>query len=182
MNYLNELWNYAEKFGVVEISGVVLSDGDFEIWSGSGSSDKHHYGEGGLIQHTYEVVSLCLLNSAFFPQYRIDDCKLFLAALFHDVGKLWDYEAKWADDRGAPLSFVKARHSRVVHHIARSALVWADAKVKFGFKDDGDEVLHAILSHHGAREWGSPVSPCSRLAWLLHLSDSMSARLNDCKD
>ena len=35
-------------------------------------------------------------------------------------------------------------------------------------------------AHHGIRAWGSPVSPNTQLAWLLHLSDNLSARLNDC--
>jgi 3'-5' exoribonuclease len=47
------------------------------------------------------------------------------------------------------------------------------------YRDIEEEVLHAILSHHGMRQWGSPVAPKSRLAWLLHLADSMSARMAD---
>jgi 23S rRNA maturation-related 3'-5' exoribonuclease YhaM len=43
-----------------------------------------------------------------------------------------------------------------------------------------DEVTHAILSHHGQREWGSPVRPATKLAWILHTCDMMSARVNDC--
>ena len=53
-------------------------------------------------------------------------------------------------------------------------------KIKFNFTDEHDEVLHAILSHHGRREYGSPVSPSTRIAWLLHLCDSISARMFDC--
>ena len=34
---------------------------------------------------------------------------------------------------------------------------------------------------HGQREWGSPVMPKSRVAWLLHLSDGISARMADCE-
>jgi 23S rRNA maturation-related 3'-5' exoribonuclease YhaM len=42
-----------------------------------------------------------------------------------------------------------------------------------------DSVLHAILAHHGRREAGSPVAPKSRIAWLVHLSDQISARMAD---
>jgi 23S rRNA maturation-related 3'-5' exoribonuclease YhaM len=47
------------------------------------------------------------------------------------------------------------------------------------FKDIEDEVLHAILAHHGFQEFGSPVQPNSKVAWLLHLCDSISARMDD---
>jgi len=41
-----------------------------------------------------------------------------------------------------------------------------------------DAVLHCILSHHGRREWGSAVAPSSREAWLVHLADMKSARMD----
>jgi 3'-5' exoribonuclease len=44
-----------------------------------------------------------------------------------------------------------------------------------------DNVLHAILAHHGSREWGSPVVPLTKLAWMLHLCDGISARMDDAE-
>jgi 23S rRNA maturation-related 3'-5' exoribonuclease YhaM len=61
--------------------------------------------------------------------------------------------------------------------------VWSKAVDNMGtsrYKDMHDNVLHAIIAHHAWREWGSPCTPDTRLAWLLHLCDSLSARLNDC--
>jgi 3'-5' exoribonuclease len=43
-----------------------------------------------------------------------------------------------------------------------------------------ERVTHNILSHHGQREWGSAVAPYSREAWILHLCDGLSARIDDC--
>jgi 23S rRNA maturation-related 3'-5' exoribonuclease YhaM len=45
---------------------------------------------------------------------------------------------------------------------------------------DPSNITHNILSHHGMREWGSPVAPATKEAWILHLCDNMSARLDDC--
>ena len=36
-----------------------------------------------------------------------------------------------------------------------------------------------ILSHHGKKEWGSPIEPQSQGAWILHLADMMSARVDE---
>lgn len=171
----------AKSLDVAAVCSLVLDNPKFILWSGSSKPFQHHYGKSGLVIHTAEVVQLCLLNndmlSSSIENRIIDEKKLFLAALFHDVGKCWDYEPTNADYS----EWKGTSHKRHVHHISRSALVWQQAALG----DDGfiesyrDEILHAILAHHGLREWGSPVSPNTRLAWMLHLCDGISARMND---
>jgi len=174
--HLEHLILLSQELGVSDIAKVVLENDKFSYWTGSGDATKHHYGKFGLVTHTREVVDLCLKNTEYFQdQYAIDKQKLYLAALFHDIGKVYDYELIIKD----PACWRKSTHARQTHHITRSALIWNEAKNKYNFPDVEDEVLHAILSHHGRREYGSPVSPNTRLAWTLHLCDSISARLND---
>ena len=160
----------------------------FEYWSGSGKPIHHHYGDGGLARHTMEVIDLMVSSSKTldYPNSLSYD-KMFLSGLFHDVGKLWDYEKKqkaFSSPWGGSFAEVwdKTKHARNIHHISRSALVWSKAvdATKL-YKDEHDEILHAILAHHGQREWGSPVAPNSKLAWLLHLCDGISARMDDCE-
>jgi len=71
-------------------------------------------------------------------------------------------------------------HDRLIHHINRSALMWSHDAIKFPevYSNFHDAVLHCILSHHGRREWGSSVAPNSREAWLVHIADMMSARMD----
>ena len=163
-------------FGVSSLANVVLEDKRFPIWSGSGHSHQHHYGKHGLIIHTAEVVELCLNNNKLLSA-GIDERELYLAGLFHDVGKTWDYEACDSDYK----DWRKTPHARHIHHVSRSALVWNQAALE----DESfhlskiDEITHAILAHHGQREWGSPVMPNTKLAWMLHLCDSISARTYD---
>ncbi len=38
-------------------------------------------------------------------------------------------------------------------------------------------VLHIILSHHGSLKHGSPVTPCTREATLVHMIDNLGGRL-----
>lgn len=150
---------------------------EFEIWTGSGSSNSHHYGAGGLLQHTREVFDLCIKNykylSVIESSYDID--VLAAAALYHDVGKIWDYGPK---DKGL-IEWENKNHKKEIHHVSRSYLEWnkiADiCGLSYIFIDN---VSHLILSHHCCKEWGSPVEPRNRLAWILHLSDNMSAKFN----
>ncbi len=151
----------------------------FETWSASSEPFKHHYGEGGLIQHTAEVIELCFsTRHTLNLENVIDKEELFYAALFHDVGKIYDYEFEPVDN-----IWIKTEHARKIHHIFRSALIWNELISEYEHKEIkdkyGNSVTHAILAHHGCREYGSPVSPKSRTAWLLHLCDAISARMND---
>lgn len=165
----------------LDLSGVVdefLQDRRFASWSGSDSKLKHHYGEGGLALHTWEVIQLGF-STAKTLNLSIDEREWFLAALFHDSGKMFDYEPITAGDFS---EWKASDHKRLIHHISRSAVIWTKLCVRHQDKLDrySDSVLHAILAHHGQREWGSPVAPKTRIAWLLHLCDNLSARMNDC--
>ena len=181
---LKDLKNYAYNLGTdVEIvANYLLQDPRLPYWSGSSLKIQHHYGKGGLVIHTHETVGLCFNNATYFPQYDIDKTELFLAALFHDAGKLYDY---------APVEMYKVdysvwestSHKRYIHHISRSALMWSEASKLSNeiWEKYHDKVLHAILAHHMSRDFGSPVAPKSRVAWLVTLCDNMSARMCDAE-
>jgi 3'-5' exoribonuclease len=156
------------------LANRVLCDARFPYWSGSAKPEHHHYGERGLVLHTWEVVNLCFINKAALKITTIDEEELFLAALFHDAGKMHDYTKIGGVWQGT-------EHKRLIHHISRSAIIWSNAfeDLPNVNKDLHDSVLHAILSHHGQREYGSPVAPKTQVAWLLHHCDSISARMDD---
>jgi 3'-5' exoribonuclease len=40
-----------------------------------------------------------------------------------------------------------------------------------------DHLLHLVAAHHGSREFGSPVTPRTPEAWLLHHIDNIDAKL-----
>ena len=175
-----QLKKQASVFGVTTLTDLVLLDPRFPTCSGSGKPHQHHYGKEGLARHTNEVVDLCLSNNAL-TLAGIPPHLLFLAAVFHDAGKMWDYQTV---PRTAYTEWKKTPHSRTIHHISRSALLWQEAVLRAKgthhvSESDTNDVLHAILAHHGQREWGSPVAPKTKMAWLLHLCDGISARMND---
>ena len=171
---------------VYSVCKGVLDDERFPIWSGSSKSNQHHYGNGGLIQHTSEVIDTCFrVKSLYEHKYEFDSKEIFLAAFFHDVGKMWDYKPIEVTHGITAFYFnenwTSTPHKRLIHHISRSALVWSEnAKKNDGINEKyHDKVLHAILAHHTCREAGSPVAPKSRVAWLVTLCDNISARMCD---
>lgn len=157
----------------------VLDEEYFVKGSGSGTPTQHHYGDGQLIAHTYEVMKLSL-DIADNDLYQLSTAKkqkLFWAALYHDYGKALDY-AKYRDPTDGSIHWGKTDHYKKIYHISRSAAEWIVESRKAGYHViDSEEVFHAILAHHQLPEWGSPVQPATEIAWILHLADSLSARL-----
>jgi 3'-5' exoribonuclease len=175
----------AVEAGVLEICKPVLDDKKFQTWTGSAEQRHHHYGDRMLLQHVCEVADLCRLNASKY--IGVDMKVLITAAIYHDIGKVWDYEQV---NLPIPLDgdFVirngwkGTEHKRRIHHVSRSALFFQEQAIKQNLEQEFvDAVLHCILSHHGQRAWGSPVAPASREAWLLHLCDGISARMDDCE-
>lgn len=175
---------------VEEYANPIIQNDKFYLWSGSSKPEQHHYGKGGLAQHTYEVIQNCRIIA---DQYNLTDTEktnLFLAALWHDYGKILDYQpqyeymtdiinGKWFTNLINTDYSVwnKTEHTYMIHHISRSVIEFNRHCNDYPYKD---EVIHCILSHHGQREWGSPVKPRTKIAWCLHLCDGLSARITDC--
>jgi 3'-5' exoribonuclease len=183
------LWAIADSFGdehVQHLAYRVLTYPGFNTWTASAHPNVHHYGKGGLIHHTREVVETCLKMGEYYG--GCDRKLLFIAALYHDFGKIWDYEV---DNSALQLLDGKTNTlqpmwrstvaKRRIYHITKSVLEFTKAAEGTNLTDtEKDEIVHAILSHHGRPEWKSPVVPQTKIAWILHLCDSMSARVADC--
>jgi 3'-5' exoribonuclease len=177
------------KYGneILPLLAPILDDVRFSVWTASASNKVHHYGKGGLARHTLEVIELTALNNSYFDAMNkaVDDEELFVAAAFHDVGKIWDYAplAPGTVVDGYPVAeyqeWYSTEHKSNIYHISRSTCLFyqLNQTLKYFDTEAEDRIIHAILAHHGRLEWKSPVTPNSRMAWLLHLCDNMSALL-----
>jgi 3'-5' exoribonuclease len=124
----------------------------------------------GLLEHCLSVAQGVALLASTFP--GIDRDVAVTGALLHDIGKLEAYTADPVaidlTDAGRlqgeiPLGYYRIR--RTIDELP-------------GFPPDtAQAVLHVILSHHGALEHGSPVVPCTREAWLVHMIDNLGGKL-----
>ena len=124
----------------------------------------------GLLEHSLSVAQGVALLSGTFP--GLDRDVAVTGALLHDIGKLEAYTADPAaidlTDAGRlqgeiPLGYYRIR--RAIEELPGFPPATAQA------------VLHIILSHHGALEHGSPVLPCTREAWLVHMVDNLGGKL-----
>ena len=134
-----------------------------------GAQSYHHAYIGGLLEHTVGVASLC---RALAEQYSQVDANLLVsAALLHDIGKCdelsFDTSVEYTD-QGRLVGHVVLGVQRVRNMIGRCRVKIAEARLL--------RLEHAILSHHGELEWGSPKRPSTFEALLLHHVDNLDAK------
>lgn len=128
----------------------------------------HHNRLGGLLEHTLGVCTICRFLARMYPE--IDRDILVAGAILHDIGKIEEFRYDTLidyTDRG-----------RLVGHITIGAqLVSERASRTLEFPPHLlDRINHLILSHQA--EFGSPVLPATREAFLLHYADQIDSKMD----
>jgi len=149
------------------------------------ASFHHHNYMGGLIEHTLEVWNAA---SKLYELYdgQLDRELLMCGAALHDVGKIKTYTlasgVSQHTDAGNLLDHIFITASMVSN-------VWDRVVTKDVVGQEPEKaarakelLLHIILSHHGTREWGSPVLPQTPEALLIHFCDQVSATMRSSLD
>lgn len=141
--------------------------------SGRGGMKVHHCNAGDLVEHSLSVMKQTLHMA---QQSEKDTGKplnlyvLLLAAALHDVGKAYAYD---------PLTGDILPMEQLVGHISLGNALVTKAMQSLSVPMELQmQISHCILSHHGSKEWGSPVEPKTREAILLHLADMADSRLS----
>ncbi|MCX5974459.1 MAG: HD domain-containing protein [Coprothermobacterota bacterium] len=135
----------------------------------------HHAYLGGLLDHTLAVVAILERVIEIHPE--LDRALLITAGLLHDAGKVETYV-----QQGFVFDFTDC--GRLLDHV-----VLLDRKVQVkilqisGFPPDlAVRLSHALLSHHGERENGSPVLPMTAEAVALYHADNLDAQVQQCTE
>lgn len=125
----------------------------------------HEAVRGGLAKHTWEVVTFC--NNQLFLE-KVDRDVLLFSALYHDIGKIREYND----------NLVWAPEGRLVPHAAIAIELIADVMARNDIKISLKTLMHVkhcIMSHHG-KEF-SAVKPATREAIILHYADMVMSLL-----
>jgi len=166
-----------------------------EFFEWPGSISQHHNRPEGLIEHTIEVADYALHQSLIFPAAKKDI--IITAALWHDLAKIWDYELITVFEGSPPprrflldqnfghykKGWTSTEFYKSVHHITGSNCEFTHHALNCGVdRKTTQEVQGCIASHHGRREFGSPVEPRSLEAYILSQADMLSAHYGAWKD
>ncbi len=140
----------------------VLSDPRFSTAPG-GTTHHHDYAH-GLVIHVNEVMQNVLKMTNNNPSDE-----LLTAVIWHDYMKVRDYT--YEGDK-----IVKTNYGNTIYHVAGSAMEFHYEAASVLGAEVLERIEHLLLSHHGRREWGSPVEPATAEAFILHTADMMSSR------
>ena len=140
-----------------------------ERYSTSPSAIVHHHNViGGNLEHSLNVVKLCLKLCESYPE--LDRDLLVAGAILHDVGKLDEYSAKAAivmTDEGRFLGHVNIGARMVAERAQKIAGFPAELLMKLG---------HLIQNHHGSFNAENPLKGMKLPeAAALHCADEADA-------
>ncbi len=132
----------------------------------------HHAYRAGLLEHLLKIMEIAALLA---ERYGARRDLLIAGALLHDIGKLRELNYQIAVDYSV--------EGNLVGHIVIGVGMLRDAiRTMPEFPPDlAIELEHMILSHHGARELGSPVVPMTIEALILAATDDLDAKIHQAR-
>ncbi len=177
---LTELFQTLRTPQLVSLVNAFLLDGDFMLrFTRSFAGVRlHHAYQGGLLEHTVNMMELALRVG---EQYKhiVNSDLLLVGAFLHDIGKVQEL----SDD---PIAPVYTDEGQALGHpyLGAEMLSRKIMEVEATTGEDFDPKLattlkHMILSHPGELNFGAAKTPMSREAIALHFIDSLDAKLNE---
>jgi 3'-5' exoribonuclease len=131
----------------------------------------HSAAVGGLIHHTINVAEICNRIAELHPE--LDRDLVLTGALLHDIGKIQSFKVT--------SNISQTEEGNLVGHIilGDQELMARIARVKDFPELTASKLRHILLSHHGKKEWGSPVEPMFPEALAVHEADDIDAKLDN---
>jgi 3'-5' exoribonuclease len=132
----------------------------------------HHAYRGGYLEH---VLQIARVASLLADTYGADRDIVVAGAVLHDIGKLQEltYDG----------TTTYSREGRMLGHIAMGLVMVRDAARQIPDFPQAllTEIEHIVLSHHGAKDLGSPVEPMTVEAFILAAVDDLDAKLHQIR-
>jgi 3'-5' exoribonuclease len=133
----------------------------------------HHAYRGGLLEHKLKMAEV---GRSVAQSYGANEDIVLAGALLHDIGKLQELHYE-------PGGTTYTRDGNLIGHIGLGLIMVREAAAGIsGFPDElRAQIEHLILSHHGARDRGSPVEPKTIEAFILAMVDELDTRIHQVR-
>jgi 3'-5' exoribonuclease len=177
---VDEMWAELQEIVAVRVANPfvrallqhVLAEHESRVKTWPAALTVHHAYRGGFLEHVLQVVTVA---RAVAERYGADVDVVTAGAVLHDIGKLRELSYD--------LATTYSRDGNLVGHITLGVLMVHEACAAVpGFPDDlRAHIEHLMVSHHGDREFGSPVVPMTVEAFILSMADDLDAKIHQVR-
>ena len=143
------------------------------------AQNMHHSYTSGLLEHVWSMTRIAAFLADHYAKYYdeldppLNRSLIVAATVLHDIGKLRELEYH-------PVETRYTTEGTLIGHVlmGRDMVREAAARIE-GFPEELLLCLeHAILAHHGKREFGAPVAPATLEALIVSFVDDLDAKVN----
>jgi 3'-5' exoribonuclease len=178
-----EVWGYVTRMEneyIKKVTQLMVTD-DFvksRLSAVPAGLSVHHSYMGGLLVHIYRllVIGDALVDAVNNNPYpgenpvKVNKDIVMFGLICHDIFKTYEYSPELTYEQNGNL----------VNHLPMGAI---EVNRKMDQIEDFPEELrkqltHVLLSHHGKVDWGSPVTPKTLEANIVHYLDVMMSRVD----
>ncbi|HEX8029376.1 MAG TPA: HD domain-containing protein [Vicinamibacterales bacterium] len=151
----------------------IIADNEAQLRTWPAAQQIHHAYRGGFLEHISKMAEIGILVAR---AYGADEDLVLAGVVLHDIGKLQELAYE-----GGAGSYT--RDGNLVGHIALGLMMVREtANGISGFPLElRSQIEHLVASHHGVREYGSPVEPKTIEAFILASVDDLDAKLNQVR-
>ncbi|MCL2147318.1 MAG: HD domain-containing protein [Synergistaceae bacterium] len=140
----------------------------------------HHAYVGGLLEHSVATSQVACYIAKTYQSLgvKINIDLVTAGALLHDIGKLEAYTLNPAPNM--------VTEGNIIDHVALGYRMLSNLTEEYGLeKIDKNLPLalaHILLSHHGSKEFGSPVLPATPEALVVAAADDLDFKIFCCQE
>ncbi len=177
---IDEMWSeLQDQLGRVRNDHIrvllnrIVADHEAQLRIWPAAQQIHHAYRGGFLEH---ITKMAEVGRFLARAYGADEDLVLAGVLLHDIGKLQELAYE-----GGAGSYT--REGNLVGHISLGLMMVREACSSIsGFPNElRAQIEHLIASHHGVREYGSPVEPKTIEAFILASVDELDAKLNQVR-
>ena len=151
----------------------VVTDNEAQLRVWPAAQQIHHAYRGGFLEH---ITKMAEVGRLVARAYGANEDLVLAGVVLHDIGKL--HELAYEGGAGS-----YTRDGNLVGHIGLGMMMVREACNGIsGFPIElRAQIEHLVASHHGTREYGSPVEPKTIEAFIVASVDELDAKLNQVR-
>lgn len=160
-----------EEVYIRDLLLAILNDHEIarrlKIWQ-AGKSIHHAY-QSGLLEHILSCAQLALTLS---PHYKVNRSYVVAGCTLHDICKIYELS------EGPVVEYTE--EGKLIGHLVKGLEIVDHyaLKIKNFPSSVKTHLKHILLAHHGELNYGSPKTPHTSEAFLVHLIDLMDSKMS----